>query len=244
MQARSVAIAGLAIAVVSSIGTTEAPAALTAQGCLAAKLKAAGNFRKCRDGEQAKILQGKPGDVVKCMTKFQNAIAKLDEKASDAAIACRYGDNGDGTVTDYDTQLQWEKKDGVGGGANAANPHDVDNRYSWSTVLGTTGTGFLDQLNGESSTGTNATGCFAGHCDWRLPTVVELQALLLEPNPCGTSPCIDPIFGPTDTWFYWSSTTRAPVFPSDGWVVYFVTGTLNLSAKSVNNSVRAVRGGL
>ena len=63
----------------------------------------------------------------------------------------RYVDNGDGTVTDHYTGLQWEKKDGAGGGANLANPHDVDNRYTWSgsgtAADGTAYTDFLSQLN-------------------------------------------------------------------------------------------------
>jgi len=31
-------------------------------------------------------------------------------KATKAAIACRYRDNADSTITDYDTGLMWDKK--------------------------------------------------------------------------------------------------------------------------------------
>lgn len=66
----------------------------------------------------------------------------------------------------------------------------------------------------------------------------------MAPFPCGTSPCIDPIFGPTAANFYWSSTTRTPTFPTDGWGVNFADGNLNLSDKDTGRFVRAVRGGL
>ena len=75
----------------------------------------------------------------------------------------RFVDNGDGTVTDNQTGLQWEKKVGntcdAGGNAGASctvasecpggtcscsGPHCVNNTYSWSTFITTDGTGFLD----------------------------------------------------------------------------------------------------
>ncbi len=75
---------------------------------------------------------------------------------------------------------------------------------------------------------------------------------MLEPPPCATSPCIDPIFGPPpeDYPIYWSSTTRV-AFPADAWVVTFTqeilglpnVGLVNKSSDVVDVHVRAVRGG-
>jgi hypothetical protein len=242
-------------AVALTLTTAVAQGALTTESCLAAKVKAAGKFRKCRDGEQAKLLQAKPADVAKCTTKFQDKIAKLTQEASDAAIECRYGDNGDGTVTDYDTQLQWEKKDSADSMADFANPHDVDNTYTWnhaelSDPDGTVFMYFLRQLTDcVSSDGATLTGGFAGYCDWRLPTIVELQTIF-DPNQgkCGggSGACIDPIVGPTaegPTASYWSSTTFQLY---DAWRVSFGGPGFSFGHQSKDNFLfaRAVRGGL
>src|SRR5206468_3617426 len=119
---------------------------------------------------------------------------------ADGATGSRYVANGDGTVTDNQTGLMWERKTGTVDTSNPSDVHDVNNLYSWSSGLvqpdGTLFTTFLATLNGgdyynptdmldESALpGT----CFANHCDWRIPTIVELQAILLAP--CGTTPCI------------------------------------------------------
>jgi hypothetical protein len=76
------------------------------------------------------------------------------------------------------------------------------------------------------------TAGFAGHSDWRLPSEAgcnscfigyptfscsscssphQLETILLAPYPCGTSPCIDSIFGPTATAGYWSAATDPTV---------------------------------
>ena len=140
--------------------------------------------------------------------------------AANVAALCptRLVDNGDGTVTDRQTGLMWEKKTTDG------SIHDWGNYYAWSTS-GTAPDGgafttFLNTLNGGatgvgncvSADGVTQTGGFAGHCDWRLPTIGELQGIVdSSATGCGSgSPCIDPAFGPTQSFDYWSATTYAP----------------------------------
>ena len=163
------------------------------------------------------------------------------KQVSDCEVLPRWTDNGDGTATDNTTGLVWELKTDDG------SIHDVDNHYDWSTGSpwkpdGTAFVDFLGTLNGgESQNGVTIEGCFADKCDWRLPTVEELKGILIEPYPCGTSPCTT-IPGETVSSFYWSSSTNAD-FPSFAWTVSFNSGHVNFVFKSGAPYVRAVRGG-
>src|SRR6516225_2261585 len=148
---------GLTALVVATLlaSTSTAKAPLTTPACLAKKLKAWGNLRECQATENGKALQGKESNLPACTTTFNNALTKIDAQATAAAIACRYGVNGDGTATDYDTGLQWEQKDNLDGTPNPADPHDADNQYTWNTQpggdptapSGTAFTSFLASLN-------------------------------------------------------------------------------------------------
>jgi hypothetical protein len=141
-----------------------------------------------------------------------------DWGASGGKGAGRFEDLGDGTVMDDDTGLQWEKK------TDDDTVHDVDFVYSWSTGApwdpdGTAFTDFLDDLN--------TAPCFAGHCDWRLPQIADLQTILIGPDAapgqdanCSAAPCIDPEFaavgGPTASSDYWSVTEASGGRPRRG----------------------------
>src|SRR5262249_16818348 len=123
----------------------------------------------------------------------------------------------DGTVKDLNTGLIWEVKCSSGCGGL----HDVGNTYRWSgdgsqeTIWD-----WLDDLNAEGGTG------YAGHNDWRIPNVRELQSIVDYGRcaGCGSdTAAIDPIFGPTAASEYWSSTTFA-LDPSFSWIVSFDFG--------------------
>jgi hypothetical protein len=132
------------------------------------------------------------------------------------------------------------------------------NLYQW-TLSGTAADGslfetFLATLNGgdyySPSVGQDVSAgvgtCLANHCDWRIPTVAELQTIVeLSASGCGSgSPCIDPAFGPTQAAFYWSSSSFGAAGLS-AWWVYFPNGIAGLQPKMVplNIYARAVRGG-
>jgi len=134
----------------------------------------------------------------------------------------------------------------------------VGDSYTWSSSGtapdGTAFTTFLNTLNGGATgvgncvnNGFATTGGFDGHCDWRLPTIDELETIIdLSAPGCldasRTNPCIDPIFGPTQPNFYWSSTTDANN-STLAWGVEFQVAGESRPFKSSNQYVRAVRGG-
>jgi hypothetical protein len=176
----------------------------------------------------------------------QRRAGEVEHAGDGGGVKCRYGVNGDGTATDYDTGLQWEQKTSDG------SIHDVSNFYRWDTAFGgttpngTVFTDFLGTLNtGTSGDGTATSGCFAGHCDWRLPAIDELAAIQdLSAPGCSTSTaaCIDQtVFGPTATGNYWSATTDSGN-PANVWYVDFnnpLTGSCGGTCSDNNGGVDA-----
>jgi hypothetical protein len=238
-----------------------ARAAWTTEKCLAKKRLVWAARRSCEAGAAADLVRGKPADLEKCVERFSDALAGINARAARTALTCRYRDNGDGTVIDYDTALQWEKKESPDDVEYLPNPHDVDNQYDWTSVEsgiptymadGSVFTDFLARLNGSaaplfdiatcaSADGTAVAGGFASHCDWRLPTILELETIFQ--SPCDPA-CIDPIFGPTATERYFSSTTDVPALGGQGgnaWNVHFLYGFVQFLSKTNPQRARAVR---
>jgi hypothetical protein len=165
-------------------------------------------------------------------------------------------DNGDGTVTDNQTGLMWEQKTGTFSADNCCrtDPHDVNNTYYWSNPTisadiaadGTLYTSFLAILNSDVSPDGLST-CFANHCDWRIPNVVEFSTIIdsVAPGCNSGSPCIDPVFGPTNAlglvFGYFSSTTYGFGYTNFVWDVEFQGGGTTANYKQNPGYGRAVR---
>lgn len=240
------AFVAAALAVGLLVGTAAPARALTPLPCLATKVKAWGNLRKCQAIENGKALQGKVSDPGKCQTTLDAKLATLDHQAQLAGFECRWIENADGTWIDLTTGLQWEIK------TDDTSAHDKDNTYSWTTNPGallwvpdgTVFTGFLGALDaGGSPDGGTTTGCFAGACDWRLPTVGELVSISDGdwPNLCPHTPPCTSIPGPTTlSAVYWSSSLVSVL--GDAYHVHFSDGEVD-DTQSVG-AARAVRRGL
>jgi hypothetical protein len=175
----------------------------------------------------------------------------------------RYVANGDGTLTDNLSGLMWEMATGVvvplpNVPPPSSDVKDVNASYSWSSAGsgadGTLFTIFIAGLNGGvyyspsfgGTVGLAGTGpCFANHCDWRMPTLAELQTILDITAPAGCSfvaACIDPAFGPTQANYYWSSSSLVlNGKPYSAWNIFFGNGDISYQQWTGYGYARAVR---
>ena len=228
-------VVGLALLVA---GATSVAFAGAEERCQGNRYLAAALHARCQLKAVAKYHATGAQDVpkyqeagAKCAARYDFLWRRLQTRALGSGSSCdgsRFMDRGDGTVTDRLTGLQWEKKTDDG------SIHDRDDRLSW-TATGVAADGpvfatFLAGLNGA---------CFAGHCDWRLPTLTELQTILLGQYPEGG---IDAVFGPVGD-YYWTATEQTNG-PDVAWVLSFLDGSRAVVDKATTFGVRAVRGGL
>ena len=164
--------------------------------------------------------------------------------------ASQYKDNGNGTFTDEDTKITWEIK------TDDDSVHDVDNTYTWTASedddTGPDGTLFKTFLKTLNSTcgGEGVTDCeshkdcakgekcgFAGHSDWCIPDIKELQSIVdyRSFRPASS------VYGETATTYYWSSTPSV-ILTNNAWTVNFFDGlVLNSRKKTDSLHARAMR---
>jgi hypothetical protein len=255
------------------LATGVASAALTPeQKCQIAKNNAAKGKYACLTSQDSKVIHGKTPNTAACETAFSKAFAKAEAAAAKAGGSCpvtgdaaaieqrvdatqggtaqflagegRFHDNGDGTITDAETGLMWEKKSKDG------SLHDVGNTYAWTdsgtAADGTLFTTFLAGLNAGSG--------FAMHTDWRIPTISELETIIdytvIDPSvpaafnssctgSCTVTTCSCTVFLAGN---YWSSTSLASS-PTSAWYVVFNGGGVTNTSKVFATFVRGVRAG-
>ncbi len=213
--------------------------------------------QSCGGGEVGKVYCNDAGTVpVALLVQAVNVALGTAECPHDAgAPNGRFEDTGL-AVIDHRTGLEWEKKAGtIGvnsacpGGPTCNDPHHVNNKYSWSNsgreFDGSARTLLLDVLNDVAGGGAS---CFAGHCDWRLPSSGGRFGVPTdEPSELETIadcsfgwPCIPPVFSPTFSSAYWSSSTPMSN-PLIAWSIDFFHYELIAFSKTGFHFVRAVR---
>jgi hypothetical protein len=133
----------------------------------------------------------------------------------------RFMDNGDGTITDNCTGLMWQKDTADVSGNGLIGDSEEDGLF-WPDALK-----YCESLN------------FAGHTDWRLPNVRELQSIVDYGR---WDPAIDPVFTAVSD-DYWSSSSD--LSESDDslnpWRVRFDAGYVDSWGVTGDHFIRAVR---
>jgi hypothetical protein len=290
-----------------------------AQKCEAGKNLAAGKYAACRLKAESKLVKtgdtAKYTETIdKCYFKFNKKWVALegaangacptgpDEPALESLIRnhanlvafelsgdSRFVTNTDGTVTDQQSKLTWEKKVKLDSITDYSNLHDADNSYLWANTC-SVNTGKRCQPSAAAAAACaagvdgDATGCdectggdgtctfysastiwewlvslntaaFAGHNDWRLPKLSELETIVDRNDT--TEPAVDAAFDGascggsctditsaacscTRPGEHWSSTT---IGAEGAWFVDFSYGRVDGFFKDGTWSVRAVRGG-
>ncbi len=164
---------------------------------------------------------------------------------AETLMAGRYRDNGNGTVTDMQTGLQWMRCS-LGQEWKNGTCRSEAQKYTWQKAL-------------DAASTLNRQGGYAGYRDWRVPTRGQLFTLVYcssgQPktwnntgNPCegdyGPPTIYQPAFPNTQPIWYWSASPYAP-YAGNAWFVLFNFGYDNDNAYDKGSflAVRLVRGG-
>lgn len=191
-------------------GVTAIAATTPEDKCEASKTRETGKLASCLMTSLSKsAATGADPDqdaLDSCTAKFTAKIGAAEDKAAgacpttgDAAALAdsasafagsvkdtlggvRFLDNGDGTVTDTEQGIVWQKQ--VAGGDA---PSGIDQLHTAADMLA-----HLGALNGSS-----AVEGLGGRNDWGLPTLAQMQSIL----DCSSPPCVfrSPLLGPNPT---------------------------------------------
>ncbi|HDZ9234073.1 TPA: DUF1566 domain-containing protein [Vibrio cholerae] len=186
-----------------------------------------------------------------CQAQYANNTAPKSASSTPAkavVIDGRYRDNGNGTITDSKTNLTWMR---------------CSLGQQWT---GTTCAGVAMEMNWNDALKTAMSYSYAGHSDWRVPTVDELDTLVYcskgrKPSvrsngdevPATNGECLGDnyqrptinirAFPNTPGDYYWSSSPYA-LNSSNAWHVGFYFGDVfRLPKSNYLFNVRLVRAG-
>ena len=121
-----------------------------------------------------------------------------DEAVAGRGVTPVYRDNRDGTISDVNSGLMWEKKIKLDGIGDAANLHDADNCYPWAGSCAAGGAECRIDADCGADGPCHAVDCqvssggltifkwvgqlnaakFAGYRDWRMPSSGELYGIV------------------------------------------------------------------
>ena len=147
-------------------------------------------------------------------------------------------------VKENSTGLIWEGKNPSGGSTRSTDAR-YTNYDSTSSAQKWDGSAYVNTTQTEIDASTNSIGyvnsvnasALCGYTDWRLPTSVELQGIVVT----GTSPTIDTTWFPnTQANYYWSSSPFAGI-SGNAFSVYFNEGDYSDDSRGSYYYVRLVR---
>ena len=171
---------------------------------------------------------------MKTLTVISSALLALSLSHS-ALAACNanilktkpdtiYTDNGDGTVTDTETGLMWDKCTWGLSGSNCRS--GTASQYTWVAAL--------------AAAQTANAAAYLGYSDWRLPNVAELRSLV--ETACYNPSINEALFPGTQGSVYWSASSYASS-SNFAWIVDFGYGDEYYDGKSGSRYARLVRAG-
>jgi hypothetical protein len=144
-----------------------------------------------------------------------------------------FSDHGDGTVTDNNTGLMWQK---CGDGQDYLTCDGSITSYNWYRATGT-----YDKDDNPKTINACGDLSLGSHTDWRLPTIRELRSLVNFDTDLYER--IDAVFPNTGS-NYWSSTWSA-AYPDNTyiWTMASLSGSPSVTGiLYYSNYVRCVRG--